>query len=134
MANAHGNARKWSMLQLLMLAVGTNAFSSAPVGNSFRTVSAPISSRTSLSVAPQRNYDDAQSNKIAKLPHQLSTVLSSIAALAILAAPLNVVPGAAWADEWGIETEAPTLFTGETVMVSGCFSLLIIIHNLFEHL
>jgi hypothetical protein len=24
----------------------------------------------------------------------------------------------AWADEYGVETEAPTFFTGETVMVS----------------
>mmetsp|Transcript_31090 Transcript_31090/g.66608 ORF Transcript_31090/g.66608 Transcript_31090/m.66608 type:complete len:319 (+) Transcript_31090:58-1014(+) len=110
--------RKWSLLRLAALAAGANAFSTPFIQRSGRPSSplGPPSKRTSLSMIE----DDGviANNVVDQVPKQASAILSSIAALAILAAPLNVaVPGAAWADEWGKETEAPTLFTGETIMI-----------------
>lgn len=111
--------RKWSLLHLAVMAAGANAFSTPFIQRSVRpfSPSGPPTKKTSL---PKIDDEGVMTNNVVgQLPKQASAILSSIAALAILAAPLNVaVPGAAWADEWGKETEAPTIFTGETVMVS----------------
>jgi len=49
---------------------------------------------------------------------QLDKIVTvSLCSLALLTTPLILSPLHANADEWGQETEAPTLFTGETVMI-----------------
>lgn len=50
----------------------------------------------------------------AKNKHNLSKFMASALVISTLASP------PAMADEYGVETEAPTLFTGETVMVCSC--------------
>ncbi|KAL7469053.1 hypothetical protein ACHAXS_009297 [Conticribra weissflogii] len=111
MTNIHGrrtpNRRKWSLLRLAALTAGANALSTPFLQRTGRSVPSGPAKRTIL-----------VETSVEHVPKQASAILSSIAALAIIAAPLSVaVPGAAFADEWGKETEAPTLFTGETVMI-----------------
>ena len=86
------------------------------------------SSSTFLSASPSKSNGHEptptpSASRIANIHRNdaFRALAASVATLAILTAPLNVNVvggGDAWADEWGKETEAPTLFTGETVMVS----------------
>lgn len=93
------------------LVVGsTDAFSCSPNHSSNQRIAT-----TSLSaVGNSINNNESNNNR-----HLLQTFVSATAAMTILAAPLISLPGGgvANADEWGRETEAPTLFTGETVMI-----------------
>lgn len=107
--------RKQSLLSLTLsaaLAVGsTDAFSCCPNHSSNQRIAT-----TSLS-AVDNNINNNENNNNR---HLLQTFVSATAAMTILAAPLITLPGGggvANADEWGRETEAPTLFTGETVMI-----------------
>lgn len=107
--------RKQSLLSLTLsaaLIVGsTDAFTCSPNNH----LSNQRIATTSLS-AVDNNINNNENNKNR---HLLQTFVSATAAMTILAAPLISLPGGgvANADEWGRETEAPTLFTGETVMI-----------------
>merc|ERR1719382_604470 len=75
---------------------------SLPVANSFFASPSRVC-RPTTSLSASRN--------------DVSTVTTSLCSLALLTSPLIQFPLHAGADEWGRETEAPTLFTGETVMI-----------------
>lgn len=102
-----------NLFHLSTLIVGSGAFTANP---QIATITPSSSTRLSAVV---RNDDDTQSNSRGT---NLERALTSAAvSLAILSSPLHNTPlnhaGVAHADEWGKETEAPTLFTGETVMI-----------------
>ena len=96
-------------LSLSALAIcGTDAFS-VSLNTSHRFA-------TSLSAVNENNINN-NNNKL------FQTLVATTAAMTILASPLISLPGGgvgggiANADEYGRETEAPTLFTGETTMI-----------------
>lgn len=98
--------RKQSSLVSLTLSAlaisGTDAFSSSPNAASHHRIA------TSLSAV--NNESNNNNNKL------FQTVAATTAAMTILASPL-ITSLPANADEYGRETEAPTLFTGETTMI-----------------
>ena len=100
-----------SLVQLSTLVVGTAAFSTSPAA-----VIAPTRSATSLSAVPVQDENNNEPTTTITITRALT---SAAVSLAILTSPLHNTPltNIAHADEWGIETEAPTLFTGETVMI-----------------
>lgn len=74
------------------------------------------------SLSSSSSFDDISSseqNGIAdsKGSRELFVKASTSALLALIVAATGYFPGAALADEYGKETEAPTLFTGENVMI-----------------
>ena len=98
--------RKQSLVSLTLSALAissTDAFSSSPNTSHHRIA-------TSLSAVTNEN------NNNSKL---FQTLAATTAAMTILTSPLmTTLPGGiANADEYGRETEAPTLFTGETTMI-----------------
>lgn len=110
-----------SLIPLSSLLVGSAAFSISSTA-----IISPSSSRsTRASPSPLSavyNNDDesrigSQNDFFAALSSR--TLTSAAVSLAILTSPLHITAtnSIANADEWGKETEAPTLFTGETVMI-----------------
>jgi hypothetical protein len=101
-----------SLLQFLSLFIGSTAFSTPPSSNLLQQRTPSHSTTTSL--AAHHNKDISIITK-----PLLQTLTATAAALAILTSPLSThtTSQLANADEWGKETEAPTLFTGETVMI-----------------
>ena len=99
--------RKQSSLVSLTLSAlaisGTDAFSSASSSSHNRIIA------TSLS-AVNNNESNNHNN------HLFQSLAATTAAMTILASPL-ITSLPANADEYGRETEAPTLFTGETTMI-----------------
>ncbi len=94
--------RKQSLVSLTLSALaisGTDAFSSSPNTSHHRIA-------TSLSAVSNENNN----NKL------FQSLAATTAAMTILASPL-ITSLPANADEYGRETEAPTLFTGETTMI-----------------
>jgi hypothetical protein len=81
---------KYSLLTIALVATSTHAFTTSPGHQSPRPATTSLSAR--------RN--DAGNFFIT------AALVSAIA-----------IGGPVFADEYGVETEAPTLFTGETVMV-----------------
>ena len=73
-----------------------------------RTQAPPIAAKTSTSI----HMKESCNNEIS-----FSRLVSTILSVGVIGSSL-LMPGNALADEIGRETEAPTLFTGETVMVS----------------
>ncbi|KAK1743893.1 hypothetical protein QTG54_005490 [Skeletonema marinoi] len=98
--------RKQSLVSLTLSALAissTDAFSSSPNTSHHRIA-------TSLSAVTNENNNN--NNKL------FQTLAATTAAMTILTSPLMSLPGGiANADEYGRETEAPTLFTGETTMI-----------------
>ena len=72
------------------------------------------------SFAPPNTRPSPRHVDLAASTTKVVDVWSKFLGSAVLVASL-VVAAPAWADEIGRETEAPTLFTGESVMVSGIF-------------
>ena len=68
--------------------------------------------RSSSMLLNLKNPSDAESNK-PSMPQVVSTILS----VGVIGTSI-IFPNAAFADEIGRETEAPTLYTGEIVEVS----------------
>jgi hypothetical protein len=101
--------RKWSTIAVLSLLSSTCAFSPSPRS----TYNQRIHSPTALQ-AHEPNTSASSS-----IANALKSFTATAAALTILSLPLNTpfTDATAHADEWGRETEAPTLFTGETVMI-----------------
>mmetsp|Transcript_21971 Transcript_21971/g.45982 ORF Transcript_21971/g.45982 Transcript_21971/m.45982 type:complete len:311 (-) Transcript_21971:78-1010(-) len=108
--------RKGQSLVLATLVIGSGAFSTIPTA---KTTSP--SRASSLSAVPSDNDESTiRNNNNIFTTITTRTLTSAAVSLAILTSPLhNAGPTAsiASADEWGKETEAPTLFTGETVMI-----------------
>lgn len=74
------------------------------------------SSSSLVYAAAPRDYSDASTSAkdVPSYHHATARSLAlTVISLAVLVAPIQQ----AHADEWGRETEAPTLFTGETVMI-----------------
>mmetsp|Transcript_18819 Transcript_18819/g.30834 ORF Transcript_18819/g.30834 Transcript_18819/m.30834 type:complete len:313 (-) Transcript_18819:108-1046(-) len=95
--------RQSSLVSLTLSALaisGTDAFSSSPNAASHHRIA------TSLSAV----NNESNNNKL------FQTLAATTAAMTILASPL-ITSLPANADEYGRETEAPTLFTGETTMI-----------------
>lgn len=95
--------RKQSIVSLTLSALaisGTDAFSSSPNTSHHRIA-------TSLSAV---NNENNNNNKL------FQSLAATTAAMTILTSPL-ITSLPANADEYGRETEAPTLFTGETTMI-----------------
>lgn len=100
--------RKQSLVSLTLsaLAIGSaDAFSTCSPNASHRTATS-----SSLSAVNANNNNNNQ---------LFQTLVATTAAMTILTSPLISLPGGgiANADEYGRETEAPTLFTGETTMI-----------------
>jgi len=87
----------------LSLAAGCAAFSAPQRGRPPTLPAAPSNDERIHGV--HRRQDDT------------SIIATCLTSLAILTAPLVAVVPNAHADTWGKETEAPTLFTGETTMI-----------------
>lgn len=97
------------------LVVGSAAFSTTPAAN--------VAPSRASSLSAQNDRDNESricNNSDAFSALTTRTLASAAVSLAILASPLHGSPligGVALADELGVETEAPTLFTGETTMI-----------------
>lgn len=63
------------------------------------------------------NHKNDKNHGMTRLNAQHSSSASMLASAALLLTLSTTTPLVAWADEYGVETEAPTFFTGETVMV-----------------
>jgi hypothetical protein len=101
--------KKWgTIIAVLSLLSSTSAFSPSP--RSTRN------QRTHNPTALPAHEPNTSSSYIA---NALKSCAATAAALTILSLPINtpLTDATANADEWGRETEAPTLFTGETVMI-----------------
>lgn len=98
-----------SLVCLSTLVVGSAAFSTRP--------SATIAPSPRLSPLSAVNNNDNEPNRIGVIATR--TLTSAAVSFAILTSPLHnsINANVAHADTWGKETEAPTLFTGETVMI-----------------
>jgi hypothetical protein len=94
---------------LLALISGSSSFSRSHSSSKTRR----INQHASLNAHPQ---DETNTSIISNV---LKSFTATAAALTILSLPINtpLIDNTANADEWGRETEAPTLFTGETVMI-----------------
>mmetsp|Transcript_13699 Transcript_13699/g.29734 ORF Transcript_13699/g.29734 Transcript_13699/m.29734 type:complete len:329 (-) Transcript_13699:250-1236(-) len=111
-----------SFIHLSTLIVGGAAFSSVPTA---KIAPPSLATRTSeLSVLHNHNDHNNESricNNHDNVPVDAAARMFTSAAVsfAILTSPLHnaATQSVAHADEWGKETEAPTLFTGETVMI-----------------
>ncbi|KAL3786225.1 hypothetical protein HJC23_002476 [Cyclotella cryptica] len=102
-----GVHKSWSIFYVLSLIFGCSAFS----GPSSR--SQMVQRRTPSLQSYRGNSSDTVSPRLSNaIIHTLATTATAIA---ILTSPVTDMR--ANADEWGRETEAPTLFTGETVMI-----------------
>lgn len=103
------------LTHLSTLVVGSAAFSAGPTA--LLTPSSRIYTRAlPLSAVPHDDGHRDHSRAFATLAARALT--GAAVTLTVLTAPLNPAGGGvAHADEWGQETEAPTLFTGETVMI-----------------
>ncbi|KAL7503376.1 hypothetical protein ACHAXN_001177 [Cyclotella atomus] len=101
--------RKWSTIAVLSLLSSTCAFSPSPRSTHNQRIH-------SLTALEAHEPNTSASSSIA---NALKSLTATAAALTILSLPLNTpfTDATAHADEWGRETEAPTLFTGETVMI-----------------
>mmetsp|Transcript_2099 Transcript_2099/g.4075 ORF Transcript_2099/g.4075 Transcript_2099/m.4075 type:complete len:322 (+) Transcript_2099:98-1063(+) len=115
--------RKGQSLVLATLVVGSGAFSTIPTAKTASpsrasSLSAILSDNDESTI---RNNNNNSNNNNIFTTITTRTLTSVAVSLAILTSPLhNAGPTAsniANADEWGKETEAPTLFTGETVMI-----------------
>lgn len=104
------------LTHLSTLVVGSAAFCTSPTA--LLAPSSRIYTRApSLSAVPHDDEHNDHSGAFATLAAR--TLTGAAVTLAVLIAPLHTAAGGgiAHADEWGQETEAPTLFTGETVMI-----------------
>jgi len=112
------------IINLALLFVCSDAFSINQPASKFSA--STVKSTSQLSAIQQNNSDNDNISRIIDnvniFTSPLSTrILTSAAvSLTILTSPLHNtfnINSVANADEWGIETEAPTLFTGETTMI-----------------
>ena len=101
----------WSVIAAITLISSSSAFS--PVHLSRGT------SRIHRKTFLEAQHEDTTNAHIHAISDALRTFTATATALTILSLPIDtpLVSSAARADEWGRETEAPTLFTGETVMI-----------------
>jgi len=113
------------LINLAMLHVCSDAFS---INHPITKFSAStVKSTSRLSAIQQNNNDNddisriLDNSNIFTSPLSTRILTSTAVSLAILTSPLHNtfinINSVANADEWGIETEAPTLFTGETTMI-----------------
>ena len=103
-----------AIINLAVLFVCSDAFSTNQPTTKFSA--STVKSTTQLSAIQQNNNND--NDDISRIASRILT--STAVSLAILTSPLHNtfnINSVANADEWGIETEAPTLFTGETTMI-----------------
>ena len=112
------------LINLAMLFVCSDAFSINQPTTKFSASTVKSTSR--LSAIQQNNSDNddisrIDNSNIFASPLSTRILTSAAVSLAILTSPLHNtfinINSVANADEWGIETEAPTLFTGETTMI-----------------
>lgn len=89
----------------IALVPSSSSFAASTAGNSQLSAIRPCRNDDEFRVSNPRNGEDTASFAV-------RLIAGAAVSLAIIAAPLHVN-----ADEWGRETEAPTLFTGETVMI-----------------
>ncbi|KAL7487204.1 hypothetical protein ACHAW6_012806 [Cyclotella cf. meneghiniana] len=102
-----GVRRPWRTLHMLSLIFSCSAFSGPSLPSQM------IQRRTSSLQVYLENRSDIVSPRLSNaIIHTLAT---TAAAIAIFTSPITDTRASA--DEWGRETEAPTLFTGETVMI-----------------
>lgn len=99
-----------TLIHLSTLFVGGAAFSTSPTA--ILAPSSRLSTRKSSLSAVHNDNESRISNNEFFTTLTTRTLTTAAISLAILASPLAV-----HADEWGKETEAPTYFTGETVMI-----------------
>ena len=102
------------IINLAVLFVCSDAFSINQPTTKFSA--STVKSTTQLSAIQQNNNND--NDDISRIASRILT--GTAVSLAILTSPLHNtfnINSVANADEWGIETEAPTLFTGETTMI-----------------
>ena len=110
------------IINIALLFVCSDAFS---INHPTTKISAStVKSTTRLSEQNNSNNDDISriidNSNIFKSPLSTRILTSTAVSLAVLTSPLHNtfnINSVANADEWGIETEAPTLFTGETTMI-----------------
>mmetsp|Transcript_46798 Transcript_46798/g.98292 ORF Transcript_46798/g.98292 Transcript_46798/m.98292 type:complete len:317 (-) Transcript_46798:239-1189(-) len=108
------------LLNLSTLVIGSAAFSTSP--STISPLSNKVSSQaSSSSLSAAHNDDESRISNSNNVFGALATrtLTSAAVSFAILTSPLHntATNNIAHADEWGKETEAPTLFTGETVMI-----------------
>ncbi|KAL3758541.1 hypothetical protein ACHAWU_008295 [Discostella pseudostelligera] len=113
---------------LFVVFIGSGGSSSVTAFSPVSSTSVRASSSSSLFASkpptPTRTHVDADDHAVGIAPHATSLTVVSRAicgaalSLAIVTLPFLIGGSSpANADEWGKETEAPTLFTGETVMI-----------------
>ncbi|KAL7527765.1 hypothetical protein ACHAXR_002116 [Thalassiosira sp. AJA248-18] len=109
-----------SLIHLSTLVVGSAAFSTNPTSIAPSSHSTRSSSLSAIRDNDSRIGNNDNNNNNDFFATITSRTLTTAAiSLAILTSPLQLSSNnnVANADEWGKETEAPTLFTGETVMI-----------------